>query len=138
VRLGEIPSDAVLLATLLAPLPRGERGALPIPKAKPREEEPAKGEQPEEPEEGEEGEEGGDEPEAEDELEQAARQLEEVEKQEAATAPLPEGALRSDELHDERLGARGVPAFSLGEDKKIVPWSLPQGVASPEDVLTEM
>ncbi len=36
VRMGEIPSDAVLLATLLAPLPRGSAPRGPIPKAPPR------------------------------------------------------------------------------------------------------
>jgi poly(A) polymerase len=36
VRVGEIPSDAVLLATLLAPLPRGSAPRGPIPKAPPR------------------------------------------------------------------------------------------------------
>jgi Poly A polymerase head domain/Probable RNA and SrmB- binding site of polymerase A/Polymerase A arginine-rich C-terminus len=37
VKVGEIPSDAVLLATLLAPLPRGGAPRGPIPKAPPRE-----------------------------------------------------------------------------------------------------
>jgi len=144
VRVGEVPSDAVLLATLLAPLPRAQRPNQPIPKAPPREprqeaapEQPAPLEPPATPEpldeEGD-GEEG-----SEDELEAAARLLAEVE-QEAATAPLPEEALRSpDELHDERLGGPGIPAFTVGDQgKAVVPWSLPQGVVSPEEVLTEM
>src|SRR5205085_11996293 len=33
VRIGEVPSDAVLLATLLAPLPRAQKPGGPIPKA---------------------------------------------------------------------------------------------------------
>src|SRR5439155_25648077 len=41
VRVGEIPSDAVLLATLLAPLPRSGAPRGPIPKGPPRPQQPA-------------------------------------------------------------------------------------------------
>ncbi len=168
VRIGEIPSDAVLLATLLAPLPRSTKQGGPIPKAPPRppREKPAaegavattpESAEPDEPEgEDAEGEEEGEEGEGEetaeaegeegpDELELAERALAEAEKAEqseaAATAPLPEEALRSpDELHDERLGTPGIPAFSLGDEKArpLTPWSIPQDVVAPEEVLTEM
>jgi tRNA nucleotidyltransferase/poly(A) polymerase len=172
VRVGEVPSDAVLLATLLAPLPRSPRPAGPIPKAPPRDAAdaavpaagaPACDAAPVEAaaradEDAGDEEEGDDEAEAapgeaesaeaepdEDELERAARELEEEERREAAaSAPLPEGALRSPDeleaLHDERLGGRGIPAFSLGDEKAraLTPWSLPQDVVAPEEVLTEM
>jgi len=152
VRVGEIPSDAVLLATLLAPLPRegAPRGPIPPPAGqreqtgapKPGEAaEPAEG-----PAAGEVGFAGGR---AEgrgaaalddDELDRELSALEEVQDQESqngdpAQAPLPEGALvEAAELHDERLG--GVPAFAVGGD--VQPWSLPQDVVAPEVVLTEM
>jgi len=116
VRAGEIPSDAVLLATLLAPLPREGAPRGPIARApQPPQQKPA----------------------AEDADEELDRQLSELEEQEAdpAQAPLPEAALREEaELHDERLG--GVPAFPAGAD--VQPWSLPQDVVAPEIVLGEM
>jgi poly(A) polymerase len=111
VRVGEIPSDAVLLATLLAPLPREGAPRGPIPKAS---QQPGKDED--------------------EELDQELSALEEQEG-DPAQAPLPEGALREEaELHDERLG--GVPAFSVGGD--VQPWALPQDVVAPEIVLGEM
>src|SRR5439155_1366607 len=120
VRVGEIPSDAVLLATLLAPLPRdsGRRG--PIAKAS-QTGRPAAAEK------------------ADDELEKELSELEasaeELEAEDPAQAPLPEGALReAAELHDERLG--GHPAFVAGSD--VQPWSLPQDVVAPDIVLSEM
>jgi poly(A) polymerase len=118
VRAGEIPSDAVLLATLLAPLPREGAPRGPIPRA-------PQPQQPQRP------------AAAEDADEELDRQLSELEEQEAdpAQAPLPEAALREEaELHDERLG--GVPAFPAGGD--VQPWSLPQDVVAPEIVLSEM
>src|SRR5439155_11147800 len=60
---------------------------------------------------------------------------EELEAEDPAQAPLPEGALReAAELHDERLG--GHPAFVAGSD--VQPWSLPQDVVAPDIVLSEM
>jgi poly(A) polymerase len=111
VRMGEIPSDAVLLATLLAPLPREGAPRGPIPKALQQTEK-----------------------DADEELEEELAALEQQEG-DPAQAPLPDGALREEaELHDERLG--GVPAFSAGGD--VQPWSLPQDVVAPEIVLAEM
>jgi poly(A) polymerase len=111
VRVGEIPSDAVLLATLLAPLPREGAPRGPIPKQ--QEQQPA---------------------DADEELDQELSALEEQEG-DPAQAPLPEAALREEaELHDERLG--GVPSFAVGGD--VQPWSLPQDVVAPEIVLAEM
>jgi poly(A) polymerase len=113
VRVGEIPSDAVLLATLLAPLPRNSAPRGPIPKGPPRPQKP---------------------PEVDEALDE---QLEELEKEQEdpAQAPLPGAALvEAAELHDERLG--GLPAFSVGGD--VQPWSLPQDVVAPEIVLGEM
>ena len=123
VRVGEIPSDAVLLATLLAPLPRsGAQRALPKP-SQPQA-------TPEEP------------PEADEELERQLSELEEAAREtgsaelpDPAHAPLPDGALvEAAEIHDERLG--GVPAAS--ESDEAAPWSLPQDVVAPEVVLSEM
>jgi poly(A) polymerase len=109
VRVGEIPSDAVLLATLLAPLPREGAPRGPVPKAAQQKDE-------------------------DEELEQELSALEQQEG-DPAQAPLPEEALReAAELHDERLG--GVPGFSVGPD--VQPWSLPQDVVAPEIVLAEM
>ena len=179
VRVGEIPSDAVLLATLLAPLPRGGAPRGPIPKAPPREPlpgiaggEPApEGEQTDERDdeldedlkalnrvledegsdspdaEGDDaaaagdGEEAGDadedEGEGEGEGEETAGDLA-ASAREAIAAPLPEGALRNPgELHDERLGAPAIPAFSIGRGAQQ-PWSLPRDVVAPEIVLAEM
>jgi poly(A) polymerase len=124
VRVGEIPSDAVLLATLLAPLPRDPALRGPIPKVSQQKQEAA--------------------PAEDDELDRELAALEESSESEdeeeaapddPAQAPLPEGALVEEtELHDERLG--GVPAFSVGGD--VQPWSLPQDVVAPEIVLAEM
>jgi poly(A) polymerase len=136
VRVGEIPSDAVLLATLLAPLPRDPTLKGPIPKGAPRSRrnEPAA---PEEPAPAAEQDEAQLES-ADDALESELSALEEAEEapsEDPAQAPLPEGALvDSAELHDERLG--GIPAFSVGGD--VAPWSLPQDVVAPEIVLAEM
>ncbi len=124
VRVGEIPSDAVLLATLLAPLPRdsGRRG--PIPKVSQPAPPPAAAEKDDE------------------ELEQELTALEEAAEAEAAAAkdedpaqaPLPEGALReAAEIHDERLGTPPFPATS-----DLQAWSLPQDVVAPDVVLSEM
>ena len=138
VRVGEIPSDAVLLATLLAPLPRGALEAAPrgpIPKGPQRPQAGAAG-QPEE------ARSAGavDDDELDRELSALEEEQDESDDAEAvagnpADAPLPEGALvEAAELHDERLG--GVPAFSVGGD--VQPWSLPQDVVAPEIVLAEM
>src|SRR3989441_902986 len=120
VRVGEIPSDAVLLATLLAPLPRDPQRRGPIPKAS-QAQPPAAAEK------------------ADEELERELSALEASadvpEAEDPAQAPLPEGALREPaDLHDERLG--GNPAFAVGTD--VQPWSLPQDVVAPEIVLAEM
>jgi poly(A) polymerase len=120
VRVGEIPSDAVLLATLLAPLPRDAARRGPIAKAS-HTGRPAAAEK------------------ADDELEKELSELEasaeELEAEDPTQAPLPEGALReAAELHDERLG--GHPAFVAGGD--VQPWSLPQDVVAPDIVLSEM
>jgi poly(A) polymerase len=128
VRVGEIPSDAVLLATLLAPLPRTGAPRGPIPKASQLQ--PSAAPEPSEPDE---------------ELDRQLSELEEAEASEEETsaadsgdptqAPLPDGALvEAAEIHDERLG--GIPAFSVGGD--VQPWSLPQDVVAPEIVLAEM
>ncbi|MCA1825690.1 MAG: polynucleotide adenylyltransferase PcnB [Myxococcales bacterium] len=114
VRVGEIPSDSVLLATLLAPLPREGAPKGPIPKGPARPQKPV--------------------PVEDDALDQQLEALEK-EQEDPAQAPLPEAALvEAAELHDERLG--GVPAFSVGGD--VQPWSLPQDVVAPEIVLGEM
>jgi poly(A) polymerase len=124
VRVGEIPSDAVLLANLLAPLPRdsGRRG--PIPKASQAQQPPPA--------------------EVDEELERELSALEAAAEAEAkepaepedpAQAPLPEGALReAADLHDERLG--GTAAFAASA--AVEAWSLPQDVVAPEIVLAEM
>jgi poly(A) polymerase len=119
VRVGEIPSDAVLLATLLAPLPREGAPRGPIPRVAQQRKPAVLEEAPEE---------------ADEELDRELSALEEQE-EDPAQAPLPEAALREEaELHDERLG--GVPAFAVGGD--VQPWSLPQDVVAPEIVLAEM
>jgi len=119
VRVGEIPSDAVLLATLLAPLPRdAQRRA--IPKAS-QVQPPAAAEKADE--------------ELESELSALEASADAPEAEDPAQAPLPEGALREPaDLHDERLG--GNPAFAVGTD--VQPWSLPQDVVAPDIVLSEM
>ena len=120
VRVGEIPSDAVLLATLLAPLPRDHARRGPIAKAS-QAGRPAAAEKADE--------------ELEKELSELEASAEELEAEDPAQAPLPEGALREEaELHDERLG--GHPAFVAGND--VQPWSLPQDVVAPDIVLSEM
>ena len=120
VRVGEIPSDAVLLATLLAPLPRepGRRG--PIPKAAQVQQPPAAAEK--------------DDEELERELSALEASAEASEAEDPAQAPLPEAALREPgDIHDERLGN---PAFAGAGDAQA--WSLPQDVVAPEIVLSEM
>ncbi len=130
MRVGEIPSDAVLLATLLAPLPRSGAPRGPIPKGPPR---PAA--RPAEAAAAPEDEELDRELSALEEEQEAEEEPAEAAEGEAAHAPLPEGALvEAAELHDERLG--GVPTFSVGGD--VQPWSLPQDVVAPEIVLAEM
>jgi poly(A) polymerase len=119
VRVGEIPSDAVLLATLLAPLPRDPSRRGPIPKAS--QQQPPAAEK--------------DDDELERELSALEATADAPEPEDPAQAPLPEGALReAADLHDERLG--GNPAFVVGGD--VQPWSLPQDVVAPEIVLSEM
>ena len=128
VRVGEIPSDAVLLATLLAPLPRGGSLRGPIPKGPPRPQHPSKRTPEPEPAA------TPDDDELDRELSALEQELDQADG-DPAHAPLPEGALvEAAELHDERLG--GVPAFSVGGD--VQPWSLPQDVVAPEIVLAEM
>jgi poly(A) polymerase len=124
VRVGEIPSDAVLLATLLAPLPRDGTRRGPIPKAS---QIPAPAA-----------------PEIDEELERELSALEAAAEEEAkepeaeaaedpAQAPLPEAALReAADLHDERL------AGNVNSNRDVQPWSLPQDVVAPEIVLSEM
>ncbi|HET7789022.1 MAG TPA: polynucleotide adenylyltransferase PcnB [Myxococcales bacterium] len=146
VRVGEIPSDAVLLATLLAPLPRDARGPVPRAAQAPAEAAPA------EKEEGADGSAPGRRPEAgaldDEELDRELSALEESSEEEEAAAaspepgaedpaqaPLPEGALvEAAELHDERLG--GISAFAATSETQA--WSLPQDVVAPEIVLSEM
>src|SRR5205814_3503350 len=141
VRVGEIPSDAVLVAALLAPLPRSGAPLGPIPKAQRPKEEPEPAEAPE-----------GEAPPPDDELD---RDLEEMQQAidepepepppataaevaaDPAHAPLLEGALRAEEPHDERLASDGIPDFSVG-GAGATPWSLPQGIVAPEVVLAEM
>ena len=139
VRVGEIPSDAVLLAALLAPLPRSGAPRGPIPKAqRPQEPPPAEASEGEAP------------PPPDDELDRDLEELQqEIDEPEAppataaevaadpAHAPLLEGALRAEELHDERLATDGIPDFSVG-GAGATPWSLPQGIVAPEVVLAEM
>jgi poly(A) polymerase len=168
VRVGEVPSDAVLLATLLAPLPRGSAPRGPIPKAPPRpprdvapgalqgppaeppDEQADSAEEEldedlkqlnralEESTDDEAADDDGDPAGADDDL-AAEEQCEGGAEDEAAQAPLLEGALRNaGELHDERLGT-GIPAFSLGAGARPgTPWSLPRDVVAPEIVLAEM
>ncbi len=128
VRVGEIPSDAVLLATLLAPLPRDARG--PAPKAAQAAAEAAPSEKDDEELD---RELSALEESSEDEEEAAAEA--EPASEDPAQAPLPEGALvEAAELHDERLG--GVSTFAASAEAQA--WSLPQDVVAPEIVLSEM
>ena len=168
VRVGEIPSDAVLLATLLMSLPRDGAPRGPIPRAGPRPPRPAEGAP---------GAEGalaaekpaGEEPEpADDELD---------EELEALSAELEgddeeEGAEAEDGPDDEEVGASAAEASAVvdgdpahaplpegalnrGElhDERlggppvpafsagaadVQPWSLPNTVVAPEIVLAEM
>src|SRR5438105_7582944 len=138
VRVGEIPSDAVLLAALLAPLPRGGAPRGPIPKAQRPQEPP--------PAEASEGEAPPPDDELDRDLEELQQEIDEPEPPPAtaaevaadpAHAPLLEGALRAEELHDERLATDGIPDFSVG-GAGATPWSLPQGIVAPEVVLAEM
>ncbi|HWE26113.1 MAG TPA: polynucleotide adenylyltransferase PcnB, partial [Myxococcales bacterium] len=135
VRVGEIPSDAVLLATLLAPLPRGKGPRGPIPKAappvEPAEEQTAGAAVAEPPEPAEEPDE------LDEELSELSRELDEGGDGDPAHAPLPEGALRVDEAHDDRLAA-GPPAGFTAGGVQPEPWSLPRDAVAPEIVLAEM
>jgi len=136
VRVGEIPSDAVLLATLLAALPRGRgpRGPIPRPGRPPEaaSEAPAIGDAvAETPEPSEESDE------LDEELSELSRELDETGDVDPAHAPLPEGALRAEEAHDDRLEPTVPPAFSVG-GAQPEPWSLPTGEVAPEIVLAEM
>jgi poly(A) polymerase len=141
VRVGEIPSDAVLLAALLAPLPRGGAPRGPIPKAQlPKDvarAEAPEGEAPPPPDD-----------ELDRDLEELQQEIDEAEPEpppataaevaaDPAHAPLLEGALRAEDPHDERLASDGIPDFSVG-GAGATPWSLPQGVVAPEVVLAEM
>jgi poly(A) polymerase len=134
VRLGEIPSDAVLLATLLSPLPRQGAPRGPIPRPGPRAPpapEPAGVPEAAEPE-------APEDEELDQELEALQREIDEPEPSgDPAHAPLLEGALRAEELHDERLATDGIPAFSVG-GAPAQPWSVPGEVVPPEIVLAEM
>jgi poly(A) polymerase len=122
VRVGEIPSDAVLLANLLAPLPRDASRRGPVSKAA-EAQAPAPAE-------------------VDEELERELSALEEAAEAEEpaeppedpAQAPLPEGALREPaDLHDERAGNAALTATT-----DLQAWSLPQEVVAPEIVLSEM
>jgi poly(A) polymerase len=164
VKVGEIPSDAVLLATLLMPLPREGAPKGPIPRPGPRPhhkraeaatDAPSGGVDEAPPEAEGDADEGQDEdeedlPDLEGELEALTEKLEAEDQAESAAAnglgepdptqaPLLEGALRAEtELHDERLGGPGgIPAFSMGAGD-VPPWSLPTSVVAPEVVLAEM
>jgi poly(A) polymerase len=120
VRVGEIPSDAVLLATMLAPLPRDFSRRGPIPKASVQPPTPAD--------------------KSDEELDQelsaleaSSQEAEAAEGEDPTQAPLPEGALREPgDVHDERLEAG--PAGP----NDVQPWSLPQDVVAPDIVLSEM
>src|SRR3954470_17298794 len=157
VRVGEIPSDAVLLAALLAPLPRGGAPKGPIPKAqRPQAPVPAGTETEPGPEaEAREGEPAAADDELDRDLEAMQEAIDEPDEARAtdqteappstaaevaadpAHAPLLEGALRAEEVHDERLATDGIPDFSVG-GAGATPWSLPQGVVAPEVFLAEM
>src|SRR5205823_1253293 len=120
VRVGEIPSDAVLLAALLAPLPRSGAPRGPIPKAqRPKEPSPAETETPE----GEVAAPPDDE--LDRDLEALQQEIDEPEGEpppataaevaaDPAHAPLLEGALRAAQLHDERPATDGIPDFPVG------------------------
>jgi poly(A) polymerase len=135
VRVGEIPSDAVLLATLLAPLPRGKGSRGPIPRPAPRVESaepaPAGAAVAESPEP------ADDADELDEELSELASELDENAEPDPAHAPLPEGALRAEEPHDDRLTAGPPPGFTAG-GVQPEPWSLPRDAVAPEVVLAEM
>ena len=137
VRVGEIPSDAVLLATLLAPLPRGKGPRGPIPRPGPRpqpaQQAPAAGESvaesPEPPSE--------ESDELDEELSELSRELDDAGDGDPAHAPLLEGALRVEETHDDRIEPTVPGALSVA-GAQPEPWSLPQGEVAPEVVLAEM
>jgi poly(A) polymerase len=136
VRVGEIPSDAVLLATLLAPLPRGKGPRGPIPRPgrlqDPAFQAPALGEAvAETPEPAEESDE------LDEELSEISRELDDAGDGDPAHAPLPEGALRAEEAHDDRIEPT-VPGALEVAGAQPEPWSLPQDVVAPEIVLAEM
>jgi poly(A) polymerase len=165
VRVGEVPSDAVLLATLLAPLPRDPSLKGPIPKGPPRPPRPApEAAAAERSGVGDAGAgdagagvaaadagpvedaDAADRPlatgeESDDDTLDAELSALEEESDEAedsddpAQAPLPEGAL-VDSAEIHDERLGGIPAFSVGGD--VAPWSLPQDVVAPEIVLAEM
>ncbi len=118
VRVGEVPSDAVLLATMLAPLPREGAPRGPVPKAAQQQAPPEDDELDRQL----------------SELEEASDEAETEAEEDPAHAPLPDGALvEPAELHDERLGG---PAPAVGGE--LQSWSLPQDVVAPGIVLSEM
>jgi tRNA nucleotidyltransferase/poly(A) polymerase len=135
VRVGEIPSDAVLLATLLAPLPRGRGSHHPIPRPGPRpplaEQAVAGADVAESPQP------ADDSDELDEELSELSRELDEGGDADPAHAPLPDGALRADDAHDERLAAT-VPGTLTAGGAQPEPWSLPRDAVAPEVVLAEM
>ena len=160
VRVGEIPSDAVLLAALLAPLPRGGAPRGPIPKAQRSKELPPTETEADADAEAPEGEPAAADDEIDRDLEAMQEAIDEPDEDRAAPArnadqteappstaaevaadpahaPLLEGALRAEEVHDERRATDGIPDFSVG-GAGATPWSLPQGVVAPEVVLAEM
>jgi len=115
VRAGEIPSDAVLLATLLAPLPPAAGEAVAeAPEPPPDELD-----------------------ELDEELSELSRELDEAADGDPAHAPLLEGALRIGETHDDRIEPTVPQALSVSAAQPE-PWSLPQGAVAPEVVLAEM
>jgi poly(A) polymerase len=135
VRVGEIPSDAVLLATLLAPLPRGRGSHGPIPRPGPRP--PAAEEAMPGGENDELAQAAEDSDELDQELSELSRELDDGGDGDPAHAPLPDGALRAEEAHDERLAATTPTTLSAG-GAHPEPWSLPPDAVAPEIVLAEM
>jgi hypothetical protein len=166
VRVGEVPSDAVLLATLLAPLPRDPSLKGPIPKGPPRPPRPP-------PEAtaaaGRDAAAAAEATDSDDTATEVART--DATAADAAPGEAPAGEDSDDDTLDAELSALeeesdeaeesedpaqaplpegalidsaelhderlgGIPAFSVGGD--VVPWSLPQDVVAPEIVLAEM
>ncbi|HYZ90216.1 MAG TPA: hypothetical protein VE620_13035, partial [Myxococcales bacterium] len=72
-----------------------------------------------------------------EDLSELSRELDETAEGDPAHAPLPEGALRLDEAHDDRLAPGAPPGFAaLGAAPEA--WSLPRDAVAPEIVLAEM